>query len=123
MAESKTQQKKANAVEKVDYFEPSEYEGSGEFSKGEIIGLGVLGTLLAGLVGWAIWSDVKTQQEIEENTQKIREDRERKAKETREWRDSERAKGNVTLRLANGDLLSVSAEAYQNASIRPSKDT
>ena len=47
-------------------------------------------------------------------------DNDTKREELKAWRDSERAKGNVTLKLSNGELMSISAEAYQNAVIRPS---
>jgi len=91
-----------------------------EMSKGEVAAVGGIFAAVAALVGLVIWADVKTQKEAEEEMKERRENEKAKREELKAWRDSERAKGNVTLKLSNGELMSISAEAYQNAVIRPS---
>jgi hypothetical protein len=87
-------------------------------TKNDIIGVSIVGALLAGVVGAVGWFSYKEDKKLKVESAARMAEMKRKREERQEWFDHQRREGRTVIETIDGEYLAIPNEAYTKAEIR-----
>lgn len=87
-------------------------------TKNDIIGVSIVGALLAGVVGAVGWFSYKEDKKLKAESAARMAEMKRKREERQEWFDHQRREGRTVIETIDGEYLAIPNEAYTKAEIR-----
>lgn len=87
-------------------------------SKGEKVGLSLLGTALLGVLGAVGYFSYKEDKKLKAEAAERQAEMKRKREERQEWFDAQRREGRTVIETIDGEYLAIPNEAYTKAEIR-----